>query len=77
MILFLFTLANKARWVRRQWFANTLRGVHADNTFANCNARAGIGGVELGGGLQVGGLCCKCSRSLSLSPSLSCLLAGL
>ena len=42
-----------------QWFGDTVHGVHADNEFRGCNARAGIGGVMLGGALQVGGLCYK------------------
>jgi len=42
-----------------QWFSNTIHGVHADNTFTGCNARSGIGGVEIGGALQVAGLCYK------------------
>ena len=42
-----------------QWFGDTLHGVHADNDFVGCNARAGIGGVMLGGALQVGALCYK------------------
>lgn len=42
-----------------QWFGDTILGVHADNTFTRCNARTGIGGLELGGALQVGALCYK------------------
>jgi hypothetical protein len=40
-----------------QWFGDTILGVHADNTFRSCNARTGIGGLMLGGALQVGALC--------------------
>jgi hypothetical protein len=42
-----------------QWFGDTLLGVHADNTFQSCNARTGIGGLMIGGALQVGALCYK------------------
>jgi hypothetical protein len=42
-----------------QWFGDTTHGVHADNSFVSCNARSGIGGVELGGALQAAGLCYK------------------
>ena len=42
-----------------QWFGDTILGVHADNTFQSCNARTGIGGLMIGGALQVGALCYK------------------